>query len=73
MILPNDRQAIQACIKLSNLDDWSKTRMIRILNTLYISEIEISENMISEVKGDPRFEIAGEPYDLMFDAEGNLF
>ena len=73
MTLPNDKQAIQACIKTSNLMDWSKIRMIRIRNTLCLSEIEVSESLIPEVKNDPRFEILSEPYALVFDAKGNLF
>ena len=72
MTLPNDRQAIQSCIKTSNLMDWSHIRMARIHNTLCLSEIEVSENMIPELKNDPRFEILSEPYELPFDAEGNL-
>jgi hypothetical protein len=73
MILPNDRQAIQACIKTSNLAGGSRVRMIRILNTLCLTEIEVSENMIPEIKGDSRFEIISEPCELPFDAKGNLF
>ena len=73
MTLPNDRQAIQSCIKMSNLMDWSKIRMVRIHNTLCLTEIEVSENMIPELKDDPRFEILSEPYELPFDSHGNLF
>jgi len=73
MTLPNDRQAIQSCIKTSNLMDWSQVRMARIHNTMCLSEIEVSENIIPELKGDPRFEILGGPYELAFDAKGNLF
>jgi hypothetical protein len=73
MTLPNDRQAIQACIKTSNLMDWSAARIVRIHNTLCLSEIEVSENMLPELAGDSRFEIASKPYPLAFDAAGNLF
>jgi hypothetical protein len=73
MTLPNDRQAIQACIKTSNLMDWSRIRMARIHNTLCLSEIEVSENIIPELKNDSRFEVSGEPYVLPFDAGGDLF
>jgi hypothetical protein len=73
MTLPSDRQAIQSCIKTSNLMDWSKARIARIRNTLCLSEIEVSENMLPELKDDPRFEIASGPWELPFDAAGNLF
>ncbi len=73
MVLPNDRQAIQACIKTSNIEDWSAARIVRIRNTLCLTEIEVSENMLPAVRGDSRFEILGEPFDPAFDAAGDLF
>ena len=73
MILPNDKQAIQSCIKTSNLMDRSQVRIARIHNTMCLSEIEVSENIVPELKGDSRFEILTEPYELPFDAKGNLF
>jgi hypothetical protein len=73
MTLPNDRQAIQSCIKTSNLMDWSQVRMVRIHNTLCLSEIEVSENMLAGLARDKRFEILSDPYEFDFDAEGNLF
>ncbi|MFA6507827.1 MAG: lactate racemase domain-containing protein [Treponemataceae bacterium] len=73
MVLPNDRQAIQACIKTSNLYDWNTARIVRIRNTLLLDEIEVSENMLPSLVGDSRFEIAGDPFDPIFNAEGNLF
>ena len=73
MTLPNDRQAIQCCIKTSNLLDRSAFRMARIHNTLCLSEIEVSENIVDDIAKDSRFEIISEPYEMPFDAEGNLF
>jgi hypothetical protein len=73
MTLPNDRQAIQSCIKTSNLMDWNDVRMVRIHNTLCLSEIEVSENMIPQIEGDSRFEILSGPYEIPFDEKGNLF
>jgi hypothetical protein len=73
MTLPNDKQAIQSCIKTSNLMDWSRIRMARIHNTLCLSEIEVSETMLDELAKDSRFEILGEPCEMPFNAEGNLF
>ena len=73
MALPNDRQGIQSCIKTSNLMDWSAARIVRIHNTLCLSEIEVSENMLASLAGDSRFEIVGEPYEFAFDERGDLF
>ncbi|HSK68698.1 MAG TPA: hypothetical protein VLA21_05500, partial [Candidatus Limnocylindria bacterium] len=73
MVLPNDRQAIHACMKTSNLQDWEKATVVRVRNTLCLEEIEVSENLLPQVREDGRMEIMGEPSDLPFDAEGNLF
>jgi hypothetical protein len=73
MVLPSDRQAIQACIKTCNLTHWDDARIARIKNTLSLTEIEVSENILADIKDDPRFEILEAPRDLPFDSEGNLF
>ena len=73
MALKSDRQAIQGCIKTCNVLDPSKLRLVRIKNTIALDEIEVSEAMISTVKAHPHMELLGEPYELKFDADGNLF
>ena len=47
MVLKNDRQAIQAAVRTCNVDP-AKVRMVRIKNTLSLSEIEISESLVPE-------------------------
>ena len=73
MVLPNDRQVFQACMKTSTHENWEDTSIVRIHNTLCMGEIEVSENLLPKIAGDPRFEILGEPYELAFDSQGNLF
>jgi hypothetical protein len=73
MVLPNDKQALQACIKTCNLMNWDDARIVRIRNTLCLTEIEVSENMLKDIKNDPRFEVLEDPQDPVFDSEGNLF
>ena len=73
MVLPNDRLGIQACMKTSYLSNWEDTRFVRIHNTLCLDEIEVSENLAKDIAGDDRFEILTEPYELVFDKDGNLF
>ncbi len=73
MTLSNDRLAIQACLKTVNLPDRMESRIVRIKNTLLLTEIEVSENMLPALENDPRFRILGEPYEWAFDKEGNLF
>ena len=73
MVLPNDRQGIQSCIRTSNLADPENVTIARIRNTLCLSEMEVSANMIDRLKDDGRFEIISEPYDWDFNEQGNLF
>ena len=71
--LPNDREAIQAAVKTSNILDFSKVKMVRIKNTLELSEIEVSEALVDYVKQHPNMEVISDLYDLPFDENGNLF
>ena len=73
MVLPNDQQAVQACIKTSNLANFADAALVRIHNTLCLTEIEVSENLAGTLRGDGRFEILSDPYAWRFDAQGNLF
>lgn len=70
--LDNDRQALQAAIKTSNILDFTKVRLVRIKNTLEVGVIEVSESMLPEVKNNPNLEVLSEPYEFEFDANGNL-
>jgi hypothetical protein len=71
-VLPNDKLAIQAAIKSANLLDLRQVRLVRIKNTLTLSEILVSEAMLSEVSGHPLMELAGGPQAMKFDADGYL-
>ncbi|WP_409968811.1 lactate racemase domain-containing protein [Bengtsoniella intestinalis] len=73
MTLPNDLQAIKSCVKTSNLVDFADVTMVRIHNTLCLDEIEVSENLLPQIRDDARFEILSEPYEMVFDQDGNLF
>ncbi|MEH7247316.1 lactate racemase domain-containing protein [Neobacillus niacini] len=71
--LPNDREAIQAAVKTSNILDFNKVKMVRIKNTLELSEIEVSEALVEYVKQHPHMELISDLYDLPFDENGNLY
>lgn len=73
MVLKNDRQAIQAAIKMSNLTDRTTVRMLRIQNTAKLQDIEISENLAEYAAAHPNMKILEEAYDLVFNTEDNLF
>jgi len=73
MVLDNQKLAIQAAIKTAIGADRENIRMVRIRDTLHISEIQISEALLEEAKNHPSIEIIGNPEGLCFDAQGNLF
>ncbi|MCQ2561162.1 MAG: DUF362 domain-containing protein [Clostridia bacterium] len=74
MIMDNDREALQlALCCIPEAEDPKNPKMIRILDTMHIAEIEISEAMLPLAKANPNIEILSEPYELEFDEEGNLF
>lgn len=71
--LANDKETIQAAIKTSNILDFTKVKMVRIKNTLVLSEIEVSEALIDYVNQHPQMEVVSPLFDLPFDDNGNLW
>ncbi len=73
MVLDSHKLAIQAAIKTAIGADKDNIRMIRIRDTLHISEIQISEALLKDAQEHPLLEIVGTPEELDFDVNGNLF
>ncbi|MGG1400745.1 lactate racemase domain-containing protein [Bacillus salipaludis] len=71
--LPNDKMAIQAAVKTCNILDFNNVNLVRIKNTLVLSEIEVSEPLLQYVKQHPNMEQNSDLYDFSFDENGNLF
>ncbi|MDY0287187.1 MAG: lactate racemase domain-containing protein [Sphaerochaeta sp.] len=72
IIMENDDLAIRAAIKTIIGRPFSEVRMVRIKNTLHVEELEVSENLISEVSSNPTIQIISESYALPFDESGNI-
>lgn len=72
-IMRNDRETIQFCIRIANDIDLENPRIIRISNTMEMEHILISEAMIEEARGRDGLTIEGEPFEMSFDENGNLF
>ncbi|MFD1778067.1 lactate racemase domain-containing protein [Fredinandcohnia salidurans] len=70
--LPNDKEAIQAAIKTCNILDFTTVKMVRIKDTLHVSEIEVSEALLDYINQHPNMEQASDLYDFDFDENGNL-
>lgn len=73
MVLENDRLAVQAMMKTSNIPDRNKARIVRIKNTLDLEYIYFSENLLPLAEKSSGIEILSEPEDMVFDNSGNLF
>lgn len=71
--LPNDKQAIQAAIKTCNILDFRNVKLVRIKNTLVLSEIEVSEPLLEYVKQHPNMEVSSDLYEIPFNENGDLF
>ncbi|GFN34591.1 nickel pincer cofactor-dependent isomerase, group 22 [Tepidimicrobium xylanilyticum] len=72
MVLKNDREAIQAAIKTSNIENKENVRLAIIKNTRDLDEIFISESLIEEAKLKEDIELIGEIKDISFDFKGNI-
>lgn len=73
MVLDNQRLAIQAAIKTAAGADKDHIKLIRIRDTLHITEIEISEALLAAAQAHPQMEVISGPYELEFDENDNLF
>jgi len=70
--LANDQLALKAAVKTCNILDFTKVKMVRIKNTLELSEIEVSEALLPEVEANEALTQASNLYEFTFDDEGNL-
>lgn len=72
MVLKNDRQVFQACIKTCNRLDKENATVIRIKNTNTLDEITVSENLIPFTRECEQMEAVSGPAAVPFDTAGNL-
>lgn len=73
MVLKNDKQAVQACIKTCNKLDKKNVTVVRIKNTLALDEILVSENLVPIVRNSDFMAVVEGPFDMSFNSQGNLF
>ena len=70
--LNTDEEAIRLAIRTCVNVDHSNVRVVRIKNTLEMSEIYVSENHLPELQGRDDIEIISEPEDFKFGEDGYL-
>ena len=73
MVLPNQKLAIQAGIKMLLSVDRNNLRIVRIQDTLHIDKIWISEALVKEAREHPYVTVLEDPKELEFNEDGDLF
>ena len=73
IVMNNDHEAIALAVKTVVRVKPENCRVVRIRNTLHLSEIEVSAPMLDEVLAQPdRFELVAAARPWAFDAQGTL-
>jgi hypothetical protein len=67
-----DREVIDAALSTIGLQPPEMARIIRISDTLRLSEVEVSETCRPDLEGRPDLEIIEPSYELPFDGSNNL-
>jgi hypothetical protein len=70
--LDNDRQVIEAALAILGTREPKDARILRIQNTLSLAEVEASEPCLTQPRGPVEFSVVNGPFDVSFDAQGNL-
>jgi hypothetical protein len=72
MAFETDREAIETALGMIGLTPPERARVVRIKDTLALTEIDCSEALLAEVKTQRRLSPATEAQPIGFDANGNL-
>lgn len=72
MAFDTDRDAIQTALNMNGLTPPDQARIVRIKNTLLLTEMDASEVMLAEVAAHERLTQVADPAPFGFDATGNL-
>lgn len=73
IIMKNDLETIQIAIRTCIQIDRNRPEVIRIKDTLHVSEMYYSEALAERMKGNPQIEFLSEPENMIFNGEGNLW
>ncbi len=72
LILDTDKECIQMCLKTCVGNDPENPLVVRIPNSLHIEHIMLSEAYLPEIEANPDLVLESEPFELVFDEDGNL-
>jgi len=69
---PADRECIERIAATVGKLDGAEVTIGWIRNTLALSALALSENLLGKLHRNPQLEVLGEPRELEFDPQGNL-
>jgi len=67
-----DREVLDAALAIIGKRDPHQARVMHIKNTLMLEDVEVSEACMKDLKPMTDFDVLKGPYDIAFDAEGNI-
>jgi hypothetical protein len=73
LIMENDRDALRVCMMTVGLAPYAEQKIMRIKNTLYLDEVDISQAYASELAGRNDLEIIKAARPLRLDKDGYFF
>jgi hypothetical protein len=68
----NDREVIDAALRSLGLVEPENAKIVHIVDTLRLEEMEISESMAAEAKEMANLTVIGKPHPISFDGDGSL-
>jgi hypothetical protein len=72
MAFDTDRDAIRTALNMNGLTPPEHARVVRIKNTLRLTEMDASESLLAEVQANGRLSRLTDPMPLTFDDSGDL-
>ena len=73
IIMKNDKECIQIALRTCIQIDKEHPDVIRIKDTLHVSEMYFSERLAEKMKGHPQIEILSAPEPILFNEKGNIW
>ena len=72
MWFDSDKEAIEVALGMIGLTAPQDARIVRIKNTLHLTEMDVSEPLLQEVARNSRLSVLTTPSPFSFDIDGNL-
>ncbi|WP_310821194.1 lactate racemase domain-containing protein [Stratiformator vulcanicus] len=69
---PTDRECIETALRTIGPTPPQEARVVRILDTLHLESVEVSESCLPDIAANPQSEPSGPVRSFQFDSDGNL-